>query len=233
MPQILVVKKQLHGAYVRREEIIRSALMEGRPPDAGEQKRIDRLNRVMKHFYDAGLGAGSNSSASSRLQLNPPRDLISSEVIGLGGISSNAQPTPSASTATAKAPDGIESSGISKNPVAEVGNTDAAFTLEDSTSSHPGKGNPAASPSPASALVPSGGAIEQAISQSPPIYGRVWKSLLSGASVEDASKAHNISVRAVENIVRAVRGRAIRPPHSDPGTAPWPPPWPRAPKAIS
>ena len=25
----------------------------------------------------------------------------------------------------------------------------------------------------------------------------------------------------------------IRPPHSDPGTAPWPPPWPRAPKAIS
>ena len=24
-----------------------------------------------------------------------------------------------------------------------------------------------------------------------------------------------------------------RPPHSDPGTAPWPPPWPRAPKAIS
>ena len=26
---------------------------------------------------------------------------------------------------------------------------------------------------------------------------------------------------------------AIRPPHSDPGTAPWPPPWPRAPKAIS
>ena len=27
-----------------------------------------------------------------------------------------------------------------------------------------------------------------------------------------------------------VRGR---PPHSDPGTAPWPPPWPRAPKAIS
>ena len=28
-------------------------------------------------------------------------------------------------------------------------------------------------------------------------------------------------------------GYSGRPPHSDPGTAPWPPPWPRAPKAIS
>ena len=152
IPEVLKVKHQLHTAYVIRTEIERKARSENRQPTHAEWLRIDRMNRIMRKFYNAALGlphdlgaspeelarrgephSGTSSSASSRFTANPPRLLSSSSEMGLGGSSSNAQPSPLASRTTAKASLRSEGSGTSKNPVAP-GNDDGFFTSEHTTS---------------------------------------------------------------------------------------------------